>query len=360
LPRSIDVLVKGVIAVPATVGPTGPWLGDTRESCLQRVANRPIVGHVLSALADSGVKEVAVLAPAAVAGEICACLQQEAPEGLSLEPLIYDAPQGCGAGRAELAGWLGESPSILHRADGLLGEPLAPFVELLLEGPPRALVLVQSEGRETRRLALVPGPSDPDGEQHSPLLGMGAVGVCLIGPGALPGLPSGSGPCDVADLTLLAEQLTGAGGHTQVRAARRWRHFAGDVRDLLELNRTALEALDSEATPNGDDGNHFEGRTWIHPTAVVKSSVIVGPVIIGADAVISDSYIGPHTAIGERVRIEGAELERSIVHADASVMHVGGRLVASVVGSRARIFRDFSVPRALRLHVGDGDEVALC
>ncbi len=93
---------------------------------------------------------------------------------------------------------------------------------------------------------------------------------------------------------------------------------------------------------------------------MVKSSVIVGPVIIGAEAVISDSYIGPHTSIAERVRIEGAEVERSIVHADASVMHVGGRLVASVVGSRARIFRDFSVPRALRLHVGDGDEVALC
>ena len=98
----------------------------------------------------------------------------------------------------------------------------------------------------------------------------------------------------------------------------------------------------------------------IHPTATVKSSVIVGPVVIGAEAAISDSYIGPHTAIGERVHIEGAELERSIVHADASVIHVGGRLVASVVGRRAKVFRDFSVPRALRLHVGDGDEVALC
>ena len=93
---------------------------------------------------------------------------------------------------------------------------------------------------------------------------------------------------------------------------------------------------------------------------MVKSSVIVGPVIIGEETTISDSYIGPHTAIGDRVQIEGAELERSIVHADASVIHVGGRLVASVVGRRAKVFRDFSVPRALRLHVGDGDEVALC
>jgi hypothetical protein len=41
-------------------------------------------------------------------------------------------------------------------------------------------------------------------------------------------------------------------------------------------------------------------------------------------------------------------------------MHVGGRLVASVVGRDARVFRDFSLPRALRLRVGDGTEVALC
>ena len=45
---------------------------------------------------------------------------------------------------------------------------------------------------------------------------------------------------------------------------------------------------------------------------------------------------------------------------DASMLHVGGRLVASIVGRHARVFRDFSIPRALRLQVGDGDEVALC
>jgi len=37
-----------------------------------------------------------------------------------------------------------------------------------------------------------------------------------------------------------------------------------------------------------------------------------------------------------------------------------GRIVASVVGRDARVFRDFSLPRAMRLRVGDGTEVALC
>jgi hypothetical protein len=58
--------------------------------------------------------------------------------------------------------------------------------------------------------------------------------------------------------------------------------------------------------------------------------------------------------------MDGAEIERSIVLAGASILHVGGRLVASVVGRDARIFRDFAMPRAMRLQVGDGDEIALC
>jgi len=141
---------------------------------------------------------------------------------------------------------------------------------------------------------------------------------------------------------------------------QRWRHFTGDVLDLLDMNRTMLDELDSEVDAKAVDDNRFEGHIAIHPTASVTSSVIIGPVIVGADALITDSYIGPHTSIAERVRIEGAEIERSIVLADASVLHVGGRLVASIVGREARIFRDFSMPRALRLQVGDGDEVALC
>jgi glucose-1-phosphate thymidylyltransferase len=92
----------------------------------------------------------------------------------------------------------------------------------------------------------------------------------------------------------------------------------------------------------------------------VRSSVIVGPTVIGPDTTIADAYIGPYTSVGARARIEGAEIERSIVYSGASILHVGGRIVSSVVGRNARVFRDFSLPRALRLHVGDGTEVALC
>ena len=130
--------------------------------------------------------------------------------------------------------------------------------------------------------------------------------------------------------------------------------------DLLELNRIALDHLDEKVQRPNNTGNHFEGRVWIDERASVRASVIVGPAVIGPNATVADAYIGPYTSVGAGARIEGAEIERSIISPGASIMHIGERLAASVVGRDARVFRDFSLPRALRLWVGDGNEVALC
>jgi glucose-1-phosphate thymidylyltransferase len=320
------------------------------------VANRPIICHVLDALALAGVVETLVVAPRDAAQEISACLAEETPVGITVRHLLTDETDDEGDVLRAVAEQVGEAPCILHRAHGLLGEALPPYLELLGTENLDALLLTDDGGRDPRHLRLVTSPATPSTAEGT-LTASGYAGVCLLGPGVLARLED---PVPLHDFAALAQGLARATGSAEVRVARRWRHFAGDALDLLDLNRTLLETLGSEHTPSPYDGNRFEGPVVIHPTACVSSSVIVGPALIGAGSLIVDSYIGPHTSIGERVRIEGAELERSIVLADASLLHVGGRLVASVVGRNARIFRDFSVPRALRLQVGDGDEVALC
>lgn len=161
------------------------------------------------------------------------------------------------------------------------------------------------------------------------------------------------------DLTAVADHIAEAGGTLQVRLVDAWRHYTGDALDLLELNRAVLDELRTNLTRPSNNGNRIEGRVLIHESASVRASVIVGPAVIGPGAQITDAYIGPYTSIGAGARVEGAEIERSIILPGASITHVGGRLIASVVGRNARIFRDFSLPRALRMRVSEGDEVAL-
>ena len=190
---------------------------------------------------------------------------------------------------------------------------------------------------------------------------LGMAGVWMFGPGALPlAAATPWSTCGDVDLTLLGKRISAAGGTVEVTLADMWRQYQGDPLDLLDLNRLVLDRLEPAPCRFANGSNRIEGRVWIDDAALVRSSVIVGPTVIGPGALITDAYIGPYTSIGQRARVEGAEIERSIIAAGASVTHVGGRLVSSVLGRDARVFRDFSLPRAFRLRVGEGTEVALC
>jgi glucose-1-phosphate thymidylyltransferase len=352
-----------VIVVPPPPGQPGPWLDATRSPSLQRVANRPIVEHVLDALIASGVGETAVLVPPGPAEEIAACIASNGLASGGVRCLVHDHEADPGGAVALLAEFAGDAPLLMHRADGLLGQPLAPILGLLEQDGADAVLLIVQGARNGEGLGPVAQRALRVAELDPANAAFAMAGVCVLRGGSLGQLTDTDAETFVGGLRLgaITESLLARESfHPQFRVVREWHAFGGLARDLLDMNRTVLDALDYEVCSLQSEGNRFEGRVLIDATASVTSSVICGPVIVGPGAHVADSYIGPHTSIGEGVRVEGAEIERSIVFAGASILHVGGRMVASVVGREARVFRDFSVPRALRLQVGDGDEVALC
>lgn len=354
------MVVNGLIASGPLVGYGGTTPTDSFQAGLQRVANRPILCHALDRLRDAGVGEVALVIPAEGQEEIEACLATEGPE-LRTRCFTHEHDQHCVALAAAIDA-LGEAPCIVRPPDGLLVKSLASFVEMLSVDAPDLVVLVRkgspdtdSIGLATRRLLRLSQSSSPPGTVQSP------SGVYLFGRGALLrarelGWRDGSEP----PLVRVAERLIADGGSVRVEYVEGWMRSTGKSADLLEMNRVLLDELRPQAEPIQGSENRIEGAVVVDPSACVESSVIIGPAIIGPGALVIESYIGPYTSIGPQAHLEGAEVERSIILAGASIMHVGGRLVASVVGRDARVARDFSLPRAMRLTVGDGGEVVLC
>ena len=88
----------------------------------------------------------------------------------------------------------------------------------------------------------------------------------------------------------------------------------------------------------------IEGRVRIHPTAVVERTTVRGPAVIGPHAVLQDSFVGPYSAVGKGVRLEGAELEHSIVLDNAVIRHIGQRLEDSLVGTGATVTPRLRLP----------------
>lgn len=359
--RSSYMEVKGVVVVEDAHACSDPR-GSTRIGALEHVANRPIVRHVLDLLASAGVDDIVVAASVAVAAEVRQSLAAQERSGLRMQIVAQEAaPVDIVAGIKLAAPLVGRAPCIVHLASGLLAEPLGPLVDHLREAGPDLLLIVHQGLNPDEHLS----PATQDmlhlAELDPERAALGMAGVCLFGTDALRRASAAPWRLGIdLDLTEVADGIAAGGGTLRVLPVSVWRKYAGDPLDLLELNRIALDRLDAEPHRPSNTGNRIEGRVWIHDRASISASVIVGPVVIGAGARIADAYIGPYTSIGADARIEGAEIEQSIVAAGASITHVGGRLVASVVGRDARIFRDFSLPRALRLRVGDGTVVGLC
>jgi glucose-1-phosphate thymidylyltransferase len=354
---------RGVLVVEDPSVPTGR--GCTGQvGAFEHVANRPIVHHVLDALERAGVRDIVVASSGELAAEVRECL--EARDGRDTATLTYVAGEGAPldlAGALTLAAPIvRDAPCIVHLAGGLLAGALGPFLEHVRgDAPDVILIMHQAEGSEvdlraSPAMQQLLHVAELDPQRAS----LGMAGVWMFGPGAIAHAAEAWRGGNMLDAPILAERIAAAGGSFRPLLVDAWRRYSGNPLDLLELNRIALDRLEPEPRSlNGHaEGNRIEGRVWISDQATVRASVIVGPTVIGPGACIADAYIGPYTSIGPGARVEGAEIERSIVASGASIMHIGGRVVASVVGREARIFRDFSLPRALRLRVGDGTEVA--
>ena len=135
--------------------------------------------------------------------------------------------------------------------------------------------------------------------------------------------------------------------------------YAPDCDHLLEANRMILDELPHIPPEVGPESVRIDGRVAIHPTARLERTTIRGPAVIGGGAEVVDTFIGPYTSVGADARLEGAEIEHSIVMEGASIHHVGQRIEASLIGARAEITRDFGMPTALRLRVGRDSTVTL-
>jgi glucose-1-phosphate thymidylyltransferase len=355
------MVLKGLITPGVSSVQLGAAPIDPTAAGLQRVANRPILCHALDRLREVGVREIALVAPADLSVRLQGSLAEEVADDITMRWFIYDHGDYSSAFASAVAS-VGESPCIVHPPDGFVGQPLAGFVELLTPGAPDLVVLARespndldSIGLASRRLLRLAETGARKG------VGLDLTGVCLFGEGAL-GRAGATDwrPQDESDLAAVAERLVEEGGSLRIGVAEGWRKCTGRATDLLDMNRVALDALEPQTGTIPGERNRIEGTVVVHPSASVQASVIIGPAIVGPGALVVESYIGPYTSIGAHAHIEGAEVERSIILAGASIMHVGGRLVASIVGRDARVARDFSLPRAMRLNVGDGGEVVLC
>ncbi|HYH59921.1 MAG TPA: sugar phosphate nucleotidyltransferase [Thermoleophilaceae bacterium] len=348
---------KGLLLAASTRDDELTALAGTRAAHRLPVANRPLLSFGLAAMYACGVEDVAVIVSPGTGPEVRALLAGAADETLRIGCLDAGEPQGLVHSLRAATHFLDDRPVMVHLGDALVSQPLGPlFDELELSGAD-AIFLVRnaaefddaSAGAGSRPLRLVQDKVVPPAEQA-------LAGVFVLGRAAIDaalGLP------DEAGVPEIVAAIGEAGGRLETRIVSGSWKYTGEVDGLLAANRMVLDEIRTDLT--GVDLSHarIEGRVQVHPSAVIERSTIRGPAVIGPRAVLQDAFVGPYSAVGAGVRLEGAEIEHSIVLDHAVIRHIGQRLEDSLVGSGATVTRDFAFPSGLRLRVGRRAEVLL-
>ncbi len=314
-----------------------------------RVGNQPLVSFSLAAARDAGIDDVAII----VCQQSRAHVQAAVADLAGKEPVWIESPKplGFAASLVAAADFLGSSPFLVHSGNAILLHPLGPLVTELIAG--RADALLLTSGQAVRPLHLLNGGANPAAFGEAP------AGAHLFGPRMLEIASAARAPSVSSGPVGLAAALSRAGGRVETRAVEGSWTYTGTIDQVLEANRMVLDELRGDRLGSRSDDVRIEGRVSLHPSACLERTTVRGPAVIGRGAVLRDAFVGPYSAIGDDVVIDGAEIEHSIVLAGATIRHPGRRLEASLVGEGATVARDFALSSSLRLRVGERTEVRL-
>jgi glucose-1-phosphate thymidylyltransferase len=334
-----------------------PYEGGVTPALLS-VANRPLVRHALEWLEDGGIREVAIVSTDRIAAHAREAVGAGSDWSFATSWLVQPPGESLGESLAALNRFIGDEPFVLHLADSLARESLPRMLGDLHVDDLGAVVLTHGSGSGLAPVVDIRSRRGTGGGNPAHPLDASSAGVAIMGAGVLE-TTSALDAWPGCELNTLADHLTAIGGNVQTRRADAWWRF-GDAADaVLDGNRFALERLRGEPVEAATRDSEIQGAVSIHPSARLDSSTVRGPAVIAAGAQLHCAYVGPFTSIGPDVVLEGAEIENSIVLAGASITHLSTRLEGSIVGPGARVFRDFRLPRAMRLNIGPGAEVAV-
>ena len=330
----------------------------TNAKQLLPIANKPVLFYGLESIARAGITDVGIVV-GQTAAEVEAAVGDGSQWGLRTTFIRQDAPLGLAHAILTARDWLGDEPFVMYLGDNVLVEGVERFVrEFERHRPDAQIFLAKVPEPERFGVAVLEGDRvvklvEKPREHISDLA---LVGVYLFDASVIEAAeriePSWRGELEITDAI---QGLIDSGKTVRAEMVSGWWKDTGRPEDLLEANRTMLDALEPRVDGEVDDGSRLSGTVVVEPGAKVIRSGIRGPAIIGPGTVLEDSLIGPSTSIGEECRVTGSEIEDSIVMEQCVIEDV--RAMGGSILGRAVHVRRQERPSLYRFVAGDQSQL---
>jgi glucose-1-phosphate thymidylyltransferase len=332
----------------------------SQQKQLIPVANKPILFYAIEDIVEAGIHDIVIIV--GPNREQVERTVKSRDWDAKIDFIYQDQPRGLAHTVLISEDLIGDEPFVMYLGDNLLCNGIKDHASSFqASGADASILLTEVSHPERFGVAQL----DEQGEivrliekPKVPPSNLALVGVYLFQPVIFEAVkeiqPSWRNELEITDAI---QWLVDKGYHVKASIVNGWWKDTGMPEDILSANNLILDEIDPSCAGMILDDSVIQGRVQIgEGTVLEKGSVVRGPVIIGRNCRVSNSYIGPYTSIGDSCEIEDAEIEGSIVM-DGTRIEVRRKIVDSLIGANVKISESAQKPKGYRFVVGDSSEV---
>lgn len=334
----------------------------TSAKQLVPVANKPVLFRVIESIKAAGINEIGI-----VVGDTAAEIQAAVGDGTQWDVKItyirQEAPLGLAHAVKVSHDFLGDDSFVMFLGDNVIEGGIQMLVDQFTTNAWNAQIVLKevnnpqsfgvAELRDGRIIGLEEKPRQPKSN-------LALVGIYMFDANIFEAVnaitPSWRGELEITDAI---QYLVENSYQVYPYVHQGWWIDTGKMEDLLDANRLVLDELAPQLDGYVDRDSQINGKVQIEQGAEIINSVIRGPAIIGRDARIINSYIGPFTSIYHNTTIESSEIEHSIVLENCHIAGIPQRIEDSLIGRNVEIAHSPIKPKALKFVLGDHSKVGL-
>ncbi len=303
------------------------------------MGDKPLVAHQIEAMVALGIRRV-VIVIGHLGHEVVATLGDGERFGVQLQYVEQQETLGIAHAVKIARDYMGEAPFVLYLGDNFLLGGVRRFVESFRENGANCQILLHPvknpqafgiaefvDGRVTR---IVEKPVSPPSN-------LAVIGVYMFDQHVFEAVeriePSARGELEITDTI---QYFIDNGLDVQAELLDRYWIDTGKMDDILEANRMVLQSLAPRNRGQVDERTRVYEPVILEKGASVVNSVLRGPLVIGEETEIIDSYVGPNTTIDHHCRLKGVRVEGSIILENTSIEDIHWPIDRSLIDAADR------------------------
>jgi glucose-1-phosphate thymidylyltransferase len=332
------------------------------------LANKPLIFYPIEAVAEAGVKEIAITYNPGWKELVKSYLGTGAKWGVKFTYILQEKPLGVANIIEPCEEFVAGDKFVFHLGDNIFVEGIKSAAKRFVNGEANGLVYrvkhpenwrlgVPYFDDHDRLIKYVEKPKKPPHSYAVPGVYFldGNAFKCFKGKTRI--IPSIRGEYEIPSVYqwLIDHQYL----VEVVEYKGKWLD-PGKFGDWIESNRYILDRkLETKIASRIPKDCRVEGRVAIGKGCAIENSEIRGPVIIGDEVKISHSYIGPFTSISKESEIVNSHVENSVLMERVKIENVKQPINESLLGTETEVTDEDGPTDWLKLFVGEKSKIFL-